>query len=203
MSGVDAVFVSRHGAGHARLAQEVNYRAIIATMKELNVDSIITTAAVGAISPNYNVGDFVVLANAGEPAQVRQNWVYAQGHFGVEPLYDGRLRTALLEAGREIGLAIHDGGAYALRPGPEFETAKEVQDLRILGYSVVGMTTVTEAKMARQLGIPLATVCLVTNAAQKAESHQVSDEEVQEMMRLRGEDFVRLLKKTVEKLAKS
>ncbi len=78
-----------------------------------------------------------------------------------------------------------------------------MEDLRTLGYSVIGMTTMAEAKMAKQLSIPLATVCLVTNAAQKEGGAKVTDEEVQQIVRKRGEDFVRLLRAAVETLAKA
>ncbi|MFH0961815.1 MAG: DUF1893 domain-containing protein, partial [archaeon] len=100
---------------------------------------------------------------------------------------------------RELGCRIHDGGSYALKQGPEFETAKEIDDLRRLGYDVVGMTTLTEAKIAKQAGIPLGTVCLVTNLAQGKEG-QVSDAEVQAAMKKKGAEFIKLLRAAVGKL---
>ncbi|MFH0962027.1 MAG: hypothetical protein V1820_05060, partial [archaeon] len=139
------VFISRHGREHFRLAHEVAYQAEIALLREKGVEAIITTAAVGGINEKYAVGDFVVLDGGGELAQTRKNFI-TPAHFGVNPLYSTKIRNALLDAGRELGCRIHDGGSYALKQGPEFETAKEIDDLRRLGYDVVGMTTLTEAK---------------------------------------------------------
>jgi|GEM_PF-76970 len=200
VEGVDAVFISRHGKGHFRLAHEVKYPATIAALKELKASVAITTSAVGGINPNYSIGDFVVPDDTGEFFTGRENWVYSPTHYGISPAYDPLLRKALIEAGEELGLPIHDGGSYAIKRGPEFETAKEVEDLAKLGYDMVSMTTGTEAKLAKQTGLPLGTVCIVTNAAQKKGGQKVTDEEVQEIMKKRGEDFIRLLRLAVKKI---
>ncbi len=200
VEGIEAVFISRHGRGHFRLAHEVKYQATIAALKELGANAVITTSAVGGINPKYSVGDFVVPDDTGEFFTGRNNWVYSPTHYGISPAYDNLIRKALIEAGEELGLPIHDGGSYAIKRGPEFETAKEVEDLEKLGYDMVSMTAGTEAKLAKQVGLPLGTVCIVTNSAQKKGEQKVTDEEVQEIMRTRGEDFIRLLRLAVKKL---
>lgn len=203
VEGIGAVFISGHGRGHFRLAHEVKYPATIAALKELGANAVITTSAVGGINPNYSVGDFVVPDDTGEFFAGRDNWVYSPTHYGISPAYDNLIRKSLIEAGEELGLPVHDGGSYAIKRGPEFETAKEVEDLRKLGYDMVSMTTWTEAKLAKQVGLPLGTICIVTNSAQKKGEHKVTDEEVQEIMKKRGEDFIRLLRLAVKKLERT
>jgi 5'-methylthioadenosine phosphorylase len=166
-AGCRIVFLARHGQGHALAPHAINYRANLWALKQAQVESLIACATVGAISPEVSPGSLCVpdqlidytwgrLSSYGEAGQVV--------HVDFTQPFDARLRQAIvLAAGGTT--AIVDGGTYACTQGPRLETAAEIRRLAADGCTVVGMTAMPEAVLARELGVPYALLCLAVNAA--------------------------------------
>lgn len=165
----DVLFVDRHGAAGARLLpHEVNYRANLWALREHGARAVLAVYAVGGIAPALQVGDLVL------PRQlIDYTWgrahTYATGacprHIDFRDPFHPAARQAVLRAATAAKLAAHDGGVYGATQGPRLETAAEIDRMARDGCTVVGMTAMPEAALARELDLPLAGVCLVVNPA--------------------------------------
>jgi len=166
--GSDLLFLARHGAGHSLPPHKINHRANIAALRDLGVDAVFATTAVGSLRPEIAPGDFVVLDDFldftkgevvtfyGEPGHVR--------HTDFVHPYDPSLRETLLEtAGVDIAPRLHSIGTYLCTSGPRYETPAEVRLFGQWGASVVGMTGAPEAILCREAGLRYAGVALATN----------------------------------------
>ena len=167
---VEVVFLQRHGRPRSILPHRVNYRANLWLLQSLGVDAVIAAFTVGALAREYRDADLVV------PNQLID---YTHGRVdtfaGVDEIrhvdftepFDATLRSALVAAGERCKLRgrLHTGGVYGCTQGPRLETAAEVDRLERDGCTVVGMTAMPEAVLARELGVPYAGVCLVVNPA--------------------------------------
>jgi 5'-methylthioadenosine phosphorylase len=187
--GQEIVFLARHGTDHSVPPHLINYRANIWQLKELGVERVIATAAVGSLNLDMKPGSFVVTEQFFDFTKSRLSTFYDGGEMGVVHCdmthpYCPEVRSALLAAGHEQGFAIHDGGIYVCTEGPRFETAAEVKMYRQLGGDLVGMTSVPEAVLARELGICYAAVCMVTNYAAGISPQRLTHKEVLDAMAL-------------------
>ena len=164
----ELLFLARHGAGHSLPPHRVNHRANIAALRDLGVNAVFATTAVGSLRPEIAPGDFVILDDFldftqgepvtfyGEPDGVR--------HTDFVHPYDPSLRQVLLQtAGPEITPRVHPTGTYLCTSGPRYETPAEVRLFGLWGASVVGMTGAPEAILCREAGLPYAGVALATN----------------------------------------
>ena len=160
--------LARHGVPHAVAPHLINYRANLHLLAELGVDEIIALNTVGGIADHARNGRLVV------PDQlIDYTWGRAHSFAGPDDLrhvdftepYDAQLRAELLSAGRAVGLDVYDGGVYGCTQGPRFESAAEIDRMDRDGCTVVGMTGMPEAGLARELGIRYASLCLVVNPA--------------------------------------
>ncbi|XOV81903.1 MAG: S-methyl-5'-thioinosine phosphorylase [bacterium] len=156
------LILSRHGAQHEFAPHQINYRANIWLMHSLGVDGLLGTYTVGSIDPALAVGQLVV------PSQlIDYSWGRASTfddklhHIEFTQPYDTLLRQQVLQADG----ALVDGGVYACTQGPRLETAAEIKRLAQDGATLVGMTGMPEAALARELDIPFAALCLVVNPA--------------------------------------
>src|SRR5437667_10207395 len=167
LSGRDVVFLPRHGRGHRILPSEINHRANIWAMKKLNVAWIISVSAVGSLQAQYQPCDIVL------PDQFldRTKQSLAHSFFGrgivahiafADPICP-ELRQLVLEAARQLTARVHDGGAYVNMEGPAFSTRAESLTNHKLGYDVVGMTNLGEAKCAREAELAYATMAMITD----------------------------------------
>lgn len=167
LEGRQVVFLPRHGRGHKILPSELNYRANIWALKKLGVEWIISVSAVGSLQAKYKPCHIVL------PDQFldRTKQVFAHTFFGrgivghvafAEPICE-ELRQLLLKAGRELKVPIHDGGTYVNMEGPAFSTRAESITNHKLGYDVVGMTNLGEAKCAREAEIAYASMAMITD----------------------------------------
>lgn len=163
----NAIFLNRHGEGHAVLPHRINYRANIWLLKDLGVDAIVAVFAVGGISRSLADGDFVL------PGQlVDYTWGRAHTFAGSDNLlhvdfsdpFDPGLRRTLARSAERTGMEFAEG-VYGCTQGPRFETAAEIDRMARDGCTVVGMTAMPEAGLARELGLPYAGVCVVVNPA--------------------------------------
>ena len=163
----NAVFLNRHGEGHTVPPHRINCRANLWLLNELGVDAIVAVFAVGGIARSLGDGDFVLPDQLVDYTWGRDHTFAGPDHFRhvdfSEP-FDAGLRLTLAESASRIGLDLRDG-VYGCTQGPRFETAAEIDRMDRDGCTVVGMTAMPEAALARELGLPYAGVCLVVNPA--------------------------------------
>lgn len=160
------VFLPRHGRGHRYNPSEVNYRANIFAMKTLGVEWIISVSAVGSLREDIHPGDVVVVdqfidKTFRRPATFFEKGIVAHVSFG-DPVC-GTLRGILLNSARANTARVHDGGTYVCMEGPAFSTRAESMLHRSWGASVIGMTNMPEAKLAREAEISYATLAMSTD----------------------------------------
>jgi len=167
LGDVELVFLPRHGRGHPYNPSEVNYRANIFGMKTLGVSWIISISAVGSLKEEIPPGDLVMIDQFIDRTKgVRATTFFEDGivaHVSVADPVCLTLRSFLLESAREVGAKAHDGGTYVCMEGPAFSTRAESHLYRSWGASVIGMTNLTEAKLAREAEISYATVAMSTD----------------------------------------
>ena len=164
------LFLARHGVEHQLPPHRVNYRANVAALKQLGADRIIGVAAVGGIAKACAIGTIVI------PAQII-DYTYGRAHTFfddterqpehvdfTEP-YTPELRRILIEAASAAGISVIDGGVYGATQGPRLETAAEIDRMANDGSTIVGMTGMPEAALARELALDYASVSVVVNPA--------------------------------------
>ncbi|MCY3837883.1 MAG: S-methyl-5'-thioinosine phosphorylase [Gammaproteobacteria bacterium] len=163
----NAVFLNRHGGRHTLLPHLINYRANVWIMKNSGVDAIIAVFAVGGIARSLADGDFVLPDQLVDYTWSREHTFAGPDNFQhvdfSEP-FDAGLRQTLADSASRIGVDLCDG-VYGCTQGPRFESAAEISRMERDGCTVVGMTAMPEAALARELGLPYAGVCLVVNPA--------------------------------------
>ncbi|MCF7669846.1 MAG: S-methyl-5'-thioadenosine phosphorylase [Verrucomicrobia bacterium] len=182
LEGRDVVFLPRHGRGHRIMPSELNHRANIYAMKKLGVRWIIALSAVGSLREDRHPCDIVV------PDQLFDRTKDSAGHsffgdgivahIGFADPFCPELRKLLYDACAATGARVHDGGTYVNIEGPAFGTRAESFAYRQLGFDVVGMTNLKEAKCAREAEIALATLATVTDYDCWKTDSSVSVEEV-------------------------
>src|SRR5262249_37148957 len=161
------VFLPRHGRGHRILPSELNHRANIWAMKKLGVAWIISVSAVGSLQAQYKPCDIVLPDQfLDRTKQSSAHTFFGKGIVGhiafAEPICE-ELRQILLRTARESGAQVHDGGTYVNMEGPAFSTRAESTTNHKLGYDVVGMTNLGEAKCAREAEIAYTTMAMITD----------------------------------------
>jgi 5'-methylthioadenosine phosphorylase len=167
LAGRKVVFLPRHGRGHRILPTELNHRANIWAMKKLGVAWIISVSAVGSLQAQYKPCDIVLPDQfMDRTKQSLAHTFFGKGIVGhiafADPICE-ELRQILLATARESGAQAHDGGTYVNMEGPAFSTRAESMTNHKLGYDVVGMTNLGEAKCAREAEIAYATMAMITD----------------------------------------
>jgi len=170
IGGRDVVFLARHGQGHTIPPHRVNYRANLWALKKCGVASILAVASVGAVGGEYAVGDLVLPHQLIDYTTGRENTFFDGGdrevvHVDFTHPYTAQLRERCLAAARSAGIPVHDAGVYAAVSGPRLETAAEIDRLGRDGATMVGMTGMPEAALARELGVAYVTIAVVVNHA--------------------------------------
>ena len=189
LGGVEIVFMARHGYGHTLAPHEINYRANVWALRELGAREVIAVNSVGGIAAHLGPGTLVVPDNlidytSGRPLTFFEGADQPVTHVDFTWPFSGPVRSALLQAGAEAGLAIHDGGVYATTNGPRLESAAEINRLERDGAAMVGMTGMPEAVLARELDLPYAMLALAVNwAAGRGDSaEQIMLSEITEIL---------------------
>jgi 5'-methylthioadenosine phosphorylase len=176
LDDVRMVFLPRHGIGHRLLPTEVNYRANIYGMKKLGVTHLISVSAVGSmkeeIAPGHIVvpDQFIDRTNGSRGNTFFGNGIVAHVQF-ADPVC-GDLSEILYVAAKEAGVTAHRGGTYICMEGPAFSTRAESNMYRTFGASVIGMTNIPEAKLAREAEICYGVIALATDYDCWHESHE-------------------------------
>ena len=165
MEGKDVVFLSRHGPGHRLLPTEINYRANIYGFKQLGVGRIISVSAVGSLREEMKPKDLVIPDQFFDRTR-RKNSFFGEGivaHVSFADPICPQLSRILYESGKSLGLQVHPQGTYICIEGPAFSTKAESHIYRSWNCDIIGMTSVTEAKLCREAEICYATMSMVTD----------------------------------------
>ena len=174
LGGVTVVFLSRHGRGHRFSPSEINYRANVYGLKALGARWVISVSAVGSMREEIRPLDLVLPDQFYDHTRRRISSFFGDGivgHVGMaDPVCPG-LADLLEAAGRESGATVHRGGTYLCMEGPQFSTKGESRIYRQWGVSVIGMTNMPEAKLAREAELCYATLALVTDYDVWHDSH--------------------------------
>ena len=164
---VEVIFLSRHGRGHKISPSEINYRANIFGMKKLGVDAILSVSACGSLKEEIRPLDFVVPDQmVDRTLQARKSTFFEGGivaHVGFADPLSHELREILIESAKEVGVGLHEKGVYITMEGPQFSTRAESNLYRNWGMDIIGMTNITEAKLAREAEMSYATLAAVTD----------------------------------------
>jgi 5'-methylthioadenosine phosphorylase len=167
LNGVRLVFLPRHGKGHRLLPSEVNYRANIYGMKKLGVERIISVSAVGSMKEEIVPGHIVIPDQFIDRTKgIRKDTFFGNGvvaHVQFADPVCRDLSAHIYAAAQDAGATVHRGGTYVCMEGPAFSTRAESHMYRTFGVSVIGMTNLTEAKLAREAEICYGVIALSTD----------------------------------------
>lgn len=167
MNGRRVCFLPRHGRGHRILPSELNHRANIWALRSLNVRWIIAVTAVGSLKEEYRPRDIVLPDQFFDRTSQRAHHTFfgrgIVAHIAFADPVSENLRQLLLAGAKKLGKPVHDGGIYVNMDGPAFSTRAESETNRKLGFDLIGMTNLPEAKLAREAEISLATLAMITD----------------------------------------
>lgn len=198
----EIVFLPRHGTNHSLPPHMINYRANIWALKQTGVPRILAVAAVGGITEGMAptklvIPDQLIDYTTGRIATYFEEDLGHVTHVDFSQPYCENLRHTLLRACRMAGIDATDGGVYGVTQGPRLETAAEIQRMARDGCTLVGMTAMPEAVLARELELSYATCAVVANwAAGKGDTATIDMALIENNVR-RGMDQVRRLLKVL------
>ena len=174
------LFLPRHGRGHRLAPHRINYRANVFALKLLGAQQVLSVSAVGSLKASIHPGDFVLVDQFIDRTHARAGTFFDDfamvAHVGFGDPVDRALLDATAAAAKSVGAlstdtapalrggaSLHVGGTYVCMEGPQFSTRAESQLYRSWGASVIGMTNLPEAKLAREAELPYATLAMVTD----------------------------------------
>jgi len=166
LEGKRVAFLARHGRGHRLLPTELNFRANIYAMKLLGVERIISVSAVGSLQENLRPGEFLVPDQFFDRTKGRVSTFFGNGivaHVAFDKPTCGQLSGVLVDSCHSASVIVHRKGTYICMEGPQFSTLAEAHFHRAMKFDVIGMTNVTEAKLAREAEICYATIAMITD----------------------------------------
>src|SRR5450756_2673048 len=166
IDGLPVVFLSRHDKGHRLSPSDINYRANIDVLKRAGVTDLVSLSACGSFKEELPPGTFVLVDQFIDRTYRRESSFFGKGcvaHVSMAHPVSPRLRIHLAAAAEAEDIAIARGGTYVCMEGPQFSSYAESMTYKGLGYSVIGMTNMPEAKLAREAEICYATVAMVTD----------------------------------------
>ena len=166
IGGLPVVFLSRHDKGHRLSPSDINYRANIDALKRAGVTDLVSLSACGSFRGDLPPGSFLLVDQFVDRTHKRESSFFGKGlvaHVSMAHPVSPRLRARIAEAALSEGITPHLGGTYVCIEGPQFSTLAESLTYKQLGYSVIGMTNMPEAKLAREAEICYATIAMVTD----------------------------------------
>jgi len=204
LSGVDMVFLPRHGRGHVHVPARINYRANIDVLKRVGVTDVISVSACGSFKEELSPGTFVFADQFIDRTYERERSFFGTGfvaHVSLAHPVCPKLLGALTAAAKEAGIRHKTGGTYIAIEGPQFSTLAESLLYKSWGCDVIGMTAMPEAKLAREAELPYAIVAMVTDYDCWHPDHDhVTVEQVVRILGQNAEAARTLLKHAVPKL---
>jgi len=166
IAGLPVVFLPRHDEGHRLSPSDINYRANIDVLKRAGVTDLISLSACGSFKEELQPGTFVLIDQFVDRTHRRESSFFGKGcvaHVSMAHPVSPRLRIHLAAVAEAEGIRVVRDGTYVCMEGPQFSTLAESLTYKQLGYSVIGMTNMPEAKLAREAEICYATVAMVTD----------------------------------------
>jgi 5'-methylthioadenosine phosphorylase len=166
LEGKRVAFLARHGRGHRILPGEINYRANVYAMKLLGVERIISVSAVGSLKEDLRPGEFLVPDQFFDRTTNRVSTFFGDGlvaHVAFAHPTCGQVSSVLADACVHEAVMVHRRGTYICIEGPQFSTLAEAEVHRQLRFDIIGMTNVTEARLAREAEICYATIAMITD----------------------------------------
>jgi 5'-methylthioadenosine phosphorylase len=166
LEGRRVAFLARHGRGHRLSPTEINYRANICALKMLGVERVISVSAVGSLRDDLPPLDFLIPDQFFDRTRARISTFFGDGivaHVGFDKPTCTHLSARLADACERAGVKVHRGGTYVCMEGPQFSTLAESHTYRQLRFDVIGMTNLTEAKLAREAELCYAAFAMITD----------------------------------------
>lgn len=200
LEGIPVAFLPRHGRGHFIMPSELNSRANIYALKSLGVEQIVSISACGSLKEELKPRDIVIPDQLFDRTRQRPYTFFGEGivaHIGFANPYCPELSQTLYQAAKDLRFSVHLGGTYVCIEGPQFSTKAESKVFRSLGFSIIGMTNLPEAKLAREAEICYATLGLVTDYDVWKEGEEVSVERVVGNLLANIENVKKLIKAAI------
>ena len=202
VDGLPVVFLPRHDKGHRLSPSDINYRANIDVLKRAGVTDLVSLSACGSFNEDLPPGTFVLVDQFFDRTYKRDNSFFGAGlvaHVSMAHPVSPRLHDRIINAAGKEKIGVVRGGTYVCIEGPQFSTYAESMVYKNLGFSVIGMTNMPEAKLAREAEICYATVAMVTDFDCWHPHHDAVT--VQDIIKVLGENAERA-KRLVARLAK-
>ncbi len=196
LGGVGCAFLPRHGQGHVLLPSEINSRANIWALKSLGVERVVAVSAVGSLAEDIPPRQFVFPDQLVDRTKGRASTFFGGGvvaHVAFDRPFCGGLSGLIAEKARTLGISARSGGAYLCMEGPQFSTKAESALHRSIGCSIIGMTALPEAKLAREAELCYTLAGLVTDYDCWKEGEEVEAARVVETLNANVADAIRLL----------
>jgi 5'-methylthioadenosine phosphorylase len=200
IQGIPCAFLPRHGRKHTLLPSEIPQKANIYALKLIGIKTIISVSAVGSLKQELKPAHFVFPYQMVDETKLRSATFWGNGAVAHVPMAEPFCKSVLKVMYNEslkIKIKSHLGGTYVCMEGPQFSTKAESEFHRKMGYSIIGMTLATEAKLAREAGFCYAPVSLVTDYDVWKEGEEVSQDKVLKTLKLNVENIKRLLVKVI------
>src|SRR5579863_2935690 len=201
LEGKRVAFLARHGRGHRILPSEINYRANIYAMKLLGVERIISVSAVGSLQEDLKPAEFVVPDQFVDRTKLRVSTFFGGGlvaHVTLDKPTCPQMSGVLADASAHCGVNAHRRGTYVCIEGPQFSTLAEAHMHRQLHFEIIGMTNVTEAKLAREAEICYGSLAMVTDYdCWHPDRDSVTSAQIIETLMKNAENAQRVLRETV------
>jgi len=205
LDGVPVAFLARHGEGHRFTPSEVNYRANLWALKSFGVERLICVSAVGSLQARHRPGELRLVSQFIDKTKHRKDTYFGEGlvaHVSFAEPTCAHLTQTLLASGREMKLPIEGDALYVCMEGPAFSTRAESRLHQSWGADLIGMTQVTEARLAREAELCYACIALVTDYdAWREEEEGVDAASVLEVMHANVDKAQRLLRRVVPELS--
>ncbi|HVP64196.1 MAG TPA: S-methyl-5'-thioadenosine phosphorylase [candidate division Zixibacteria bacterium] len=207
LSGRRVAFLARHGRGHRILPTELNFRANILGFKQLGVERILSVSAVGSLKQEHKPTDFIIPDQFYDRTTQRVSTFFGNGivaHVGLGDPVCSDTAAILGEACKAANVVGKLGGTYVCMEGPQFSTKAESNSYRAMGFDVIGMTNLQEAKLAREAELCYATVAMVTDYDCWHPDHDhVSVETIVAVLNQNAENACNVVREAVAKMPKT
>ncbi|MBI5202271.1 MAG: S-methyl-5'-thioadenosine phosphorylase [Elusimicrobia bacterium] len=205
IKGVRCAFLPRHGRGHFVTPTEINGRANIWALKSIGVERIVSIGAVGSLKEEISPRHFVFPDQLVDETKGRKSTFFGDGivgHVAFAHPYCDAMSELLFDNAKRLGITSHRGGVYCCMEGPAFSTKAESSMHRQLGYSIIGMTAIPEAKLAREAEICYSAVAAVTDYDCWKEGEEVDNKVVVEHLFANVANAQTLLERAIPQLAR-